>query len=132
MVCPVHVSHEFIVPSDTRVNNRVFPAKISAQSILLRFQPEESSLLSLQRRPYVRWRTRRILVCSQMEKREVQEDEDMDIDPEQLVEELCELVAKETDFAELRRLIARLIESLDARQKQRDGKADAPPEQQST
>ena len=80
----------------------------------------------------MRWRTPRILVCPQMEEREVQEDEDMDIDPEQLVEELCELVAKETDSAELRRLIARLIESLDARQKQRDGKADAPPEQQST
>ena len=80
----------------------------------------------------MRWRTPRILVCPQMEEREVQEDEDMDIDPEQLVEELCELVAKETDSAELRRLIARLIESLDARQKQRDGKADAAPEQQST
>jgi len=78
----------------------------------------------------VRWRTRRILVCSQIEKREVQED--MDIDPEQLVQELCELVAKETDSAELRRLIARLIESLDARQKQRHGKANAPPEGQST
>ena len=65
-----------------------------------------------------------------MQKREVQEH--MHIDPEQLVEELCELVAKETDSAELRRLIARLIESLDARQKQRDGKANAPPEEQST
>ena len=130
MLCPVHISHEFILPSDTRVNNRVFPAKISSHSILLRFQPEESSPLSLQRSPYVRWRTRRILVCSQIEKREVQED--MDIDPEQLVEELCELVAKETDSAELRRLIARLIESLDARQKQRHGKANAPPEGQST
>jgi hypothetical protein len=130
MVCPVHVSHEFIVPSDTPVNNRVFPAKISTHSILLPFQPEESSLLSLQRRPYVRWRTRRILVCSQMQEREVQED--MDIDPEQLVEELCELVAKETDSSELRRLIARLIESLDARQKQRDGRANTTPEEQST
>ena len=56
----------------------------------------------------------------------------MDIDPEQLVEELCELVAKETDSAELCRLIARLIESLDARQKQRNGKANAPAEEQST
>lgn len=65
-----------------------------------------------------------------MQESEVQED--MDIDPEQLVEELCELVAKETDSAELRRLIARLIESLDARQKQRDGKANALPEEQST
>lgn len=78
----------------------------------------------------MRWRTRRILICSQMEERVVQEE--MDIDPEQLVEELCELVAKETDSSELRRLIARLIESLDARQKQRDGKANAPPEEQST
>ena len=78
----------------------------------------------------MRWRTRRILVCSQMEERAVQED--MDIDHEQLVEELCALVAKETDSAELRRLIARLIESLDARQKQRDGNANAPPEEQST
>lgn len=65
-----------------------------------------------------------------MQEREGQED--MEIDSEQLVEELCELVAKETDSTELRRLIARLIESLDARQKQRDGKADATPEEQST
>lgn len=56
----------------------------------------------------------------------------MDIDPEQLIEELCGLVAKETDSAELRRLIARLIESLDARQKQRDGKTNASPEEPST
>lgn len=56
----------------------------------------------------------------------------MDIDPEQLIEELCELVAKETDYAELRRLIARLIESLDARQKRRDGEANIASEKQSS
>ena len=56
----------------------------------------------------------------------------MDIDPEQLIEELCGLVAKETDYAELRRLIARLIESLDARQKQRRGTANAPPGERSS
>jgi hypothetical protein len=67
---------------------------------------------------------------SQIQEPEVQEN--MDIDPEQLIEELCELVAKETDYAELRRLITRLIESLDARQKQRDGKANFPSEKQST
>jgi len=65
-----------------------------------------------------------------MQEREVQKH--MHIDPEQLVEELCELVAKETDSAELRRLIARLIDSLDARQKQKNRKANAPPGEQST
>ena len=65
-----------------------------------------------------------------MQEREVQED--MDINPEQLIEELCGLVAKETDSAELRRLIGRLIESLDARQKQRHGTANAPPGERSS
>lgn len=55
----------------------------------------------------------------------------MEISPEQLIDELCELVAKETDYTELRRLIARLIECLDARQKERDqAKPNSAPDEQ--
>jgi hypothetical protein len=55
----------------------------------------------------------------------------MDISPERLIEELCELVAKETDYTELKRLIGQLIQCLDARQKERE-QANSPPEEQST
>ncbi len=44
----------------------------------------------------------------------------MEINPEKLIAELCEMVAKEKDYTELRRLITRLIECLDARQQRRD------------
>jgi hypothetical protein len=44
----------------------------------------------------------------------------MEIRPEQLISELCERVSQETDQAELHRLIARLIECLNARQRERD------------
>jgi hypothetical protein len=43
----------------------------------------------------------------------------MDINPEKVIEQLYELVAKEKDYSELRRLIAQLIECLEARQKNR-------------
>jgi hypothetical protein len=44
----------------------------------------------------------------------------MEMLPEQLISELCERVTKETDQTELRRLIAQLIESLDARQREQN------------
>ena len=44
----------------------------------------------------------------------------MEMRPEQLISEICERVTKETDHAELRRLIARLIECLDARQREQN------------
>jgi hypothetical protein len=57
----------------------------------------------------------------------------MDISPERLIEELCELVAKEKDYTELKRLIGQLIQCLDARQKEREqAKANSPPGEQST
>lgn len=56
----------------------------------------------------------------------------MQISPEQLIEELCELVAKEKNYTQLQRLISRLIECLEARQKKRDREAGDPPEQPST
>ncbi|MGC2194871.1 MAG: hypothetical protein WA628_09350 [Terriglobales bacterium] len=57
----------------------------------------------------------------------------MDIRPEQLIDELFELVAKEKDYAQLRRLLGQLIACLDARQKERDqAKTNSPPEEQST
>lgn len=43
----------------------------------------------------------------------------MDINPEKIITELCEMVAKETDYTELRRLLTRLIECLEARQQER-------------
>jgi hypothetical protein len=43
----------------------------------------------------------------------------MDINPEKLISELYEMVAKEKDYDELRRLITRLIECLEARQQER-------------
>lgn len=56
----------------------------------------------------------------------------MEISTEQLIDELCELVAKETDYAELRRLIARLSECLDGRQKERNhARENSAPDEQS-
>jgi hypothetical protein len=43
----------------------------------------------------------------------------MDVNPEKLISELYEMVAQERDYVELRRLITRLIECLEARQQER-------------
>jgi hypothetical protein len=45
----------------------------------------------------------------------------MDISIERRIDELCDLAAREHDYTKLKNVIEQLLESIDARQQQRDG-----------